>query len=741
MPISLLFQTDKGCALIPDWEKNVKFDPLGAVCQKRSGEKLVKLECTASDPHSSHKATDAECVALTDSDFSLSDLRFRDESYFISNNLRNYSDEWESISQCTPGGAKVCNWIKEGINVHDFFKSFKGMYKGNYYCSDTPPPAYFANSPVCKNWVGFVSETLEERLQNGSMKLIGRVGDVAPPHIVMPLTVEPSKPRLCHDERFLNLWIKESPVKLDTLREVPRVVNKGGFLASVDDKSSYDHVGLGETSQTYFGVQWGGWYMCYTTLPFGFKASAYIYQSIGLLPISYIRQLDVPALLYIDDRLIPPFIGQGSGTRSLKDNARRAIYIVCSVLLRLGYFLSLRKSVLDPCTRLKWLGMIANCDLLAFQISDDKKKSFATLRELILSNEICPLVLLQRFVGKCVSFILAVPGAKLYTREANRAISRAERSGKPVCMYPDLIGEIRCWRFLDEWSGYLPWREERHVQVVMATDSSRYKWGAVIYQKTEGPVEFGDLWVGDDDRPIHLKEAEGLLKALKSVTDATKNCRVDAFVDNMAVLHAWENEGVRNRELTEVIKLIFLHIQANNISLRLHYVPSASNPADFPSRAISKFDATLTAEVWFRVENLFGPHGFDLMAIDSNAMRDRHGNSLPHFTPYPSPNSSGVNVFSQSIDKSVNVYVFPPFHLISALLSFLGNVTGLWCTMIIPLQDITPPWWPFCKSKTVAAHTLGRKGDKSVLLIPTKKGFVADQYGLQFDLLAVRLRF
>lgn len=27
----------------------------------------------------------------------------------------------------------------------------------------------------------------------------------------MPLIVEPSKPRLCHDERFNNLWIKDLP--------------------------------------------------------------------------------------------------------------------------------------------------------------------------------------------------------------------------------------------------------------------------------------------------------------------------------------------------------------------------------------------------------------------------------------------------------------------------------------------------------------------------------------------------
>ena len=38
----------------------------------------------------------------------------------------------------------------------------------------------------------------------------------------MPLTVEPSKPRLCNDNRFLNLWIADRPFQLDHLRDVAR---------------------------------------------------------------------------------------------------------------------------------------------------------------------------------------------------------------------------------------------------------------------------------------------------------------------------------------------------------------------------------------------------------------------------------------------------------------------------------------------------------------------------------------
>ena len=43
---------------------------------------------------------------------------------------------------------------------------------------------------------------------------MGKVGECEPPHLVMPSMVEPSKPRLCHDERFLSLWVRDSPFSL-----------------------------------------------------------------------------------------------------------------------------------------------------------------------------------------------------------------------------------------------------------------------------------------------------------------------------------------------------------------------------------------------------------------------------------------------------------------------------------------------------------------------------------------------
>ena len=63
------------------------------------------------------------------------------------------------------------------------------------------------------------------------------------------------------------------------------------------------------------------------------------------------------------------------------------MYIVCSVLVNLGYFWGLSKCVLVPVTRIRYLGMIVDSIAQAFCIPEDKKIKFAQLREQILLRE------------------------------------------------------------------------------------------------------------------------------------------------------------------------------------------------------------------------------------------------------------------------------------------------------------------------------------------------------------------
>lgn len=194
----------------------------------------------------------AEDVLKNNVPFDVGLLPLRDPDHFVSGQIHNYLDKCKFILEKDINDDKSCvlDWHKHGVDVNKFFRHFKGRH----FDSNIPHKQYFQNSASCAKYADFISRELCERISTGCIKLLGIVGFCQPPKVVMPLTIEPSKPRLCHDERFLNLWIKDLPFHLGTLKDIHRLVQKNGLMVAFDDKSGYDHVKLNPYVYLPFGL-------------------------------------------------------------------------------------------------------------------------------------------------------------------------------------------------------------------------------------------------------------------------------------------------------------------------------------------------------------------------------------------------------------------------------------------------------------------------------------------------------
>ncbi len=344
-------------------------------------------------------------------------------------------------------------WVRDKVSVFEFAQHYKGSYKGWSYDSDHPPQRVFRNNQSCKPFVEFVRQTLLDRLRTGAVSLLGKVEEVKPPHIVHPLTVEPRKPRLCYDARYPNLWMQDKPFTLDKLCDLPRHVSKASYQTVLDSKSGYDHLLLMDDSTTFFGIQWGGWFFTYNTLPFGWTCSPYVYHNTGLVASNYLRSIGVPCSSYIDDRhnrQLQVRFDAGAYAHFATDDechftaAQSAIFLVCYQLIRLGYFLGLKKSILVPQLVVPYLGFSSASVLQVFHLLPDKKARFLQLVQLvheILAGSTVTVKTLQRLVGKCVSFSLAVPAVRLFTRDMNCMILWGLRTLRPhSCIWPFMAG-------------------------------------------------------------------------------------------------------------------------------------------------------------------------------------------------------------------------------------------------------------------------------------------------------------
>lgn len=360
------------------------------------------------------------------------------------------------------------SWIKDGINIHEFIVPFHGTYRRRGYQHSFPPDATFPINKSC------IPHAQEDR------HTLGRVGEVPPPRIVMPLSIEPSKPRLVHDQQYLNCFMKHYPFKLDQVLNLPRYLGKESYHTKLDDKSAFDHFLLSEDSRTLVGAEWGGWWLVWNTLCLGWRESPYIYQTLGSVATSYIQEIGVPSS-YIDDRHLGELWGPVPGARSSYQAALAGVVLAIAVLTELGYFINTKKSVALPTQRLVFLGHLVDTARETFSMPEDKKQKFATLRDAILLERTVSLNTLQRFEGKCISLSLMVPAAKLYTRQIACTISQFSHCAKPIPMIGDLRQEVEHWRFIDHWGGCLPWRKEEHSVVkVIFSDASLAQWGGVL---------------------------------------------------------------------------------------------------------------------------------------------------------------------------------------------------------------------------------------------------------------------
>ena len=111
----------------------------------------------------------------------------------------------------------------------------------------------------------------------------------------------------------------------------------GHFQTTFDDKNGYQHLKIHPDSQGFFSFSWRGYYSSFCTLPFGWKASAFLYQNFGLIVTSAARSLGVPVSQYIDDRHVGQLFSSGLAVyQPCHKLALAAAFILLSLLVSTG---------------------------------------------------------------------------------------------------------------------------------------------------------------------------------------------------------------------------------------------------------------------------------------------------------------------------------------------------------------------------------------------------------------------
>lgn len=143
---------------IPQWELDSGFNPLTILDTFNPSDCFVNFRGVVTQPSACVRA---ESVVYDNAEYDLENLAFRNPDCFQAGNVHRFYDEWVNCK----ASDEVLKWIKEGVDGRNFFKHFKGNFKGKFCDSDLPPSMYFPNALNCKEFSDFIVKTLEDRLK------------------------------------------------------------------------------------------------------------------------------------------------------------------------------------------------------------------------------------------------------------------------------------------------------------------------------------------------------------------------------------------------------------------------------------------------------------------------------------------------------------------------------------------------------------------------------------------------
>ena len=607
---------------------------------------------------------------------------------------------------------KILRWLKDGVRIEDFLKTHsKGIFKKVKYSAKYPPARTFDNYVEDKH-VDWVNTEVEKLLQFGAVKKWSLYDPVCSPVIIAPIQVEEGthKNRLIYNAQYLNCFMDPPTFTMDGVGKIAEVGWKGMFLFSIDHKNGYYHVMLHESAWKYFGFVWMGEVYIFIVLCFGWSPGPFIYSTLTEKVAGRIRKVtSAPVLTWIDDNLGGNSVHTQLSTPAKQlQSARQVCFISCMIMFYAGYYVNIEKSVLDPATLQKHLGIMIDTIATRFYVPSDRIENLLNLIRSMLESGYCSLGALEKCVGKCRSMAIAVPGAILYTRAQYTALTQdldyainpgaARRQIIIFTHGSELVDELEMWLQLGavlEHGGM--WIEATRVYLSLRahTDASARRWGGIFKSPKAVFITGGDFAEEQINLHINVKEAVALEGSLQlfcqNNSEEIKGRTVVVNVDNKTLYHIYENGGSTGQvHITSVCKKLFWLQTNNQFKLKLQWIPSGENEADGITRESVDDDIRLHRKVFNTLWKEWGGIFRDLMASSGNVQFNQMGEKLPFFSRYHDKGTLGVDVFAQNITRNGEArwpdFCFPPYRMIGKFLEF-AKKSGAWCIVVVPEEQ------------------------------------------------------
>ena len=478
--------------------------------------------------------------------------------------------------------------------------------------------------------------------------------------------------------KALNLYTEHQHFKMEDIRCVKDLLNRGDYMCKLDLKDAYLSIPITHSHQRYLKFAWQGTVYQYNVLPFGLATAPRAFTKLMKPALAYLRSKGVRLIAYLDDILI---IGRDKG------EAEEAYQNAKSLMESLGFVINLEKSQAIGTQKMEFLGFIIDSVSMTFGLPKEKVKEIRQKCKCALQEPMLTIRELAHLIGILAATRLAVTPAPLHYRNL-QALKIRKLLHHPSYESKVLLGR-QSQMDLEWWVNHLKDHNGSPIhlpppEMIIESDASNTGWGAHWNdQKT------GGQWSASEFRlHINAKELLAAFLSLQTFAKDKTGIHVRLKIDNLtAVYYINKMGGTHSRGLMEITAQIWEWSIQRNIVISAEHLPGKLNTtADQESRLKGDSSEWMLDPVVFRqIMEALGPCQVDLFASRLSAQ-------LPRYMSWrPDPGSIATDAFSQSW-KEIKGFAFPPFSLIGRCLSKVKREKVSELILVAPVWP-TQPWF------------------------------------------------
>ena len=350
---------------------------------------------------------------------------------------------------------------------------------------------------------------------------------------------------------------------------------------------------------------------------------------------------------------------------------------------------------------------------MTVRLTKEKKESLKANCQQLLQGEQFPIRQVARTIGKIVASFPGVLHGPLYYRnlETDKIAALKYHKGNfngLMQLSSAAKAELQWW-VKNTDRAYKPISHGKH-DLLITTDASNLGWGAVC-----NGVKTGGHWTAIEAlQHINYLEMLAIFLGLKTFAREHQNIHIRAMTDNTTAVSVLNHMGTSHSDFCNTLcREIWEWCIGKNFWLSVAHIPGKQNKiADTESRRSEK-----ESEWMLDPETLHCSLNKLQFKPDVDLFASRINKQFQNYVAYrPDPDAFAIDAFS--LDWSfVKFYAFPPFSVISAVLSKIQDdqAEGI---CVIPNWP-TQPWYPKAM-QMMTSDPIHLKPDRHLLHLPSQ---------------------